>query len=254
MLVFGKLPPLNHFYVQRTYDQSLEKLIKEKNTVVLCGASGTGKTQLVRQWVNRILKSTHHDYEVLIWVTADQIDTLLSNIKQIGGMLEIEGCERLSDEDLAESIKRKLEEQRCLVIIDDASNEEVRHIIEKFLPDYNTDIIITSYYEDWDYYKLLVKQCTEQESVDIVKHMLKEKGAKTADEPQLRELVIHFEYNLLWVTQAANYICENLGGDVVAYLKNNEKPGQPLKDYRNNSQQALITTLKCFQLVANRSL
>ncbi|CAG8446916.1 5683_t:CDS:1 [Funneliformis mosseae] len=255
MLVFGKLPSLNPFYVQRRYDQDLDRLIKEKNTIVLCGASGTGKTQLVRQWVNPILRQTHvNDYEALIWVTADQLDTLLGNCKQIGGSLGIEGCKQLSVDELAESIKRKLEVQRYLVVIDDASSEEVRCIIEKFLPDYNTDIIITSHYEDWDYYKLYINQCTEQEASAIAKHIIKEKKAKIVDETQLRELVLHFESNLLWVTQAANYISENLGGDVVTYLKNGEKSGLLLKDYRKNSQQALSSTLKCFQIFANQSL
>ncbi|CAI2182928.1 14434_t:CDS:1 [Funneliformis geosporum] len=255
MLVHGKLPFLNPFYVQREYDQALDKLIKEKNTIVLIGASGTGKTQLVRQWVNLILKSSHvNDYEALIWVTADQPDTLLSNCKQIGGSLGIEGFEQLSVDELAETIKRKLEVQRYLVVIDDASSEDVRCIIEKFLPDYNTDIIITSHYEDWDYYKLYVKQSTEQEALSIAKHIIEEKKSKFVEETQLRDLVTHFESNLLWVTQAANYISENLGGDVITYLKNGEKSGQPLKDYRKNSQQALTSTLKCFQLVANQLL
>ncbi|CAG8803525.1 29579_t:CDS:1, partial [Racocetra persica] len=61
MLAIGKLPLLNPLYVQRDYDQNLEKLIKEKHTIVLCGALGTGKTQLARQFVNRILRSINND-------------------------------------------------------------------------------------------------------------------------------------------------------------------------------------------------
>ncbi|CAG8791881.1 22978_t:CDS:1, partial [Dentiscutata erythropus] len=253
MLTIGKLPPLNPLYIHRNYDQNLEKLIKEKHTVVLCGALGTGRTQLARQFANRILRSINNDseYELLIWLVADQLDTLLSNCKQIGNALQIEGYEQLTDDELAGAIKRKLEEQNCLVIIDDVYSEEVKHSIEKFLPDYSTDIIIISCHEEWDYHKLRIRQSTEQEAIDIIKHMLIEKDIRIVSDEQIKRLVVHFEHNLVWITQAINYIIENLGGDIGSYLKSNEKLGQPLKDFGLNSQQALLITLKNFQSITN---
>ncbi|CAG8536374.1 5269_t:CDS:1 [Gigaspora margarita] len=256
MLTIGKLPPLNPLYIQRNYDQNLEKLIKEKHTIVLCGALGTGRTQLARQFANRILRSINndHEYEFLIWLVADQLDTLLSNCRQIGNALQIAGYEQLTDDELAEAIKRKLEERNCLVIIDDVCSEKVKLCIEKFLPDYSTDIVIISSHEDWDYYKLRIRQCTEQEAINIIRHMFIEKDIKIVSEEQIKRLVAHFEHNLVWTTQAANYIIENLGGEIDIYLKSNEKIGQPLKDFGLNSQQALLFTLENFQQITNNIL
>jgi tetratricopeptide (TPR) repeat protein len=97
----------------------LRKTLDERGVVALTGLTGMGKTQMAAQYAYR----HRMDYPAVLWVRAESLETLFSDLSQLAARLELPEREAKEQSVVLDAVKRWLDEQeRWLLVLDNVED------------------------------------------------------------------------------------------------------------------------------------
>lgn len=151
-VVWGNVPQKNKHFTGREglLEELRSRVVSDAPTAVLAhalhGMGGVGKTQLAIEYAYRYSEM----YDVVWWISADQLPLVRSALAALAPRLDIETASgRVDDAVVAvlDSLRRGEPYPRWLLIFDNADQPE--EILE-LLPQGTGDVIITSRNHQWD--------------------------------------------------------------------------------------------------------
>ena len=163
----------------------------------LHGLGGVGKTQVAVEYVHRFAT----DYEVVWWISAEQISLIRSSLAELGTQMNI------ADEDdttktitnVLEALRQGRPYRRWILIFDNADSPEA---VEEYLPYPTGHILITSRNPAWTSkaQALEVDVFSREESVQFIRQRGRDVSAVEADQlaEALGDLPLALEQAAAW--------------------------------------------------------
>ena len=153
--------------------------MEDKPPVVLVGMQGSGKSEIVREFVRRF----RSDYDLIWWISADRPEKVESSLEELAATL----AERFPDHRSPEAdpvlaaLRAGRPLNRWLLVYDNAGPPGA---LDALIPHDHGHVIITSYDRDWEAYGhrrcLQVGPFSEDEVVELFRDRLSEIDAETA--------------------------------------------------------------------------
>ena len=159
--------------------------MEDKPPVVLVGMQGSGKSEIVREFVRRF----RSDYDLIRWISADRSEKVEASLTDLAPELNrrapddpgdpdrrIEGPEHVLD-----ALRRGRPVHRWLLVYDNAGPPGD---LDALIPHDHGHVIVTSYHRDWETYGhrrcLQVGPFTEKEVVELFDDRYPEVDTSTA--------------------------------------------------------------------------
>lgn len=211
----------------------MESSDNESRTVVVCGLGGSGKSQLILNYV----KQYRQEYEAIIWIEAGKRETIERDFIRLYRALFPDVARGNADasitlDDAVLGIKGWFHrlKRRSLIIIDSADcidNEEDPSYIDLsyLLPEApQVDIIITTRSSQAQALSLSdaveVGQMTETEAVELLSNYAKIRAKDVETKQEIIKIVDELGYLALAITMAGSYIAATprLASNIGLYL------------------------------------
>jgi tetratricopeptide (TPR) repeat protein len=189
----------------------LEETLATRSRVALLGLSGSGKTELARQWFT----TRAADYTFRWWVRGHNRETLVNDLASLAPLLGLPTASGQLVETQAAAVRDDLAARGpWLLVVDNAGSPEP---LADVLPTEGGHVIVTSQDQSWSGIvpPYLVPSFTDEEALELLR---RSPALDAANEEDLHSLIDECRGHPLVVDQAAGYIART-GIGVPAYTE-----------------------------------
>jgi tetratricopeptide (TPR) repeat protein len=204
-------PPARLAVVRQSLLKRLQETLATRPRVALLGLSGSGKTELARQWFT----TQATDYAFRWWVRGHNRETLVTDLASLAPLLGLPTSSGQLPEAQAAAVRDDLGRRGAwLLAVDNATSPD--HLAD-FLPTKGGHVLVTSQDQSWSGIVLpyVVPPFTDEEALELLH---RSPALDSANDEDLRSLIDECRGHPLVVDQAAGYIART-GIDVPAYTE-----------------------------------
>lgn len=215
-------PPARLAIARGEPSQRLKQILTNRRRVALIGLSGSGKTELARQWFT----SRADDYSFRWWVRGHNRETLANDLASLAPLLGLPSINGEPVETQAAVVRDHLARGGTwLLVVDNASSPDY---LADALPTEGGHLIVTTQDQSWSgtVPPYPVPPLTDQEALELLRRSPAVDAAADAD---LSSLIGECRGHPLVVDQAAGYIAKT-GIDIPAYTELLRKRGPETMD------------------------
>lgn len=204
-------PPPRLAIVRDEPSKRLEQILTSRSRVALLGLSGSGKTELARQWFT----SRAADYTFRWWVRGHDRETLANDLASLAPLLGLPTVHGELVEAQAAAVRDHLARRGAWLLVVDNARSPDR--LADALPTEGGHVIVTSQDQSWSgtVPPFLVPPFTDDEALELLH---RSPAVEAADDTDLRSLVYECRGHPLVLDQAAGYIART-GIEVPAYTE-----------------------------------
>ncbi|MGW6457284.1 FxSxx-COOH system tetratricopeptide repeat protein [Streptomyces sp. NPDC055078] len=196
----------------------------------LYGLGGVGKTQVANEYVHRFMA----DYDLVWWISAEQIDDVIAGLAELAVRLGAQGGEDMAaaSKEAIDLLRRGVPSSRWLLVFDNADDPEQ---LKRFFPPQGPGhILVTSRNQAWSQYgdALPIDVFTREESIEHLQRRARGLSAEDADAvaTAVGDLPLAVEQAAAWIAETATPVAEyldRLGEQATSVLALNQPAGYP---------------------------
>ncbi|MEU3602851.1 FxSxx-COOH system tetratricopeptide repeat protein [Streptomyces sp. NPDC006798] len=194
------------------------------------GLGGVGKTQVAIEYVHRFMA----DYDLVWWVSAEQIDDVVASLAELAVRLGAQAGEDMSaaSREAIDLLRRGVPSTRWLLVFDNADDPEQ---LKRFFPPQGPGhILVTSRNQTWSQYgdALPIDVFTREESIEHLQRRARGLSDDDADQVAMAvgDLPLAVEQAAAWIAETATPVAEyldQLKEQTTSVLALNQPPGYP---------------------------
>lgn len=204
-------PPARLAVVRVEPVERLEQTLADRSRIALLGLSGSGKTELARQW----FASRAARYTFRWWVRGHDRETLVNDLASLAPLLGLPTDRGELVEFQAAAVRENLSQRGLwLLVVDNATSPD--HLLD-LLPTEGGHVIVTSQAQSWSGIAppYVVPPFTDEEALELLR---RSPAFDTAADEELHSLVNECQGHPMVLDQAAGYVART-GIDVPAYTE-----------------------------------